>query len=84
MLTNTVVSMLWGGNMKNWICIRLDENDRWTADLYDAHDLVKNIGGSYARINQVIFDARQLWGDSLNVRVFPQGYITNINYKGEL
>lgn len=71
--------------MKNWICVRLDLNELWTADLYEAHDLIRNIGGSYAKISQVIFDARQTWGNNLNVRIFPQGYYNaNINYKGEL
>ena len=70
--------------MKNWICIRLDGNNLWTADLFNEWDLVRNLGGSYAKIAQVIFDARQTWGNELNVKIFPAGIHTNIKYKGEI
>ncbi len=73
-----------GGSMKNWICIRLTENYLWTADLFDGHDLIKNIGGATDKISQIICDARKSWGNNLVVRLYPKGYPANINYKGEI
>lgn len=70
--------------MRNWICIRLDGNNLWTADLCEGWDLIRNIGGSYAKIAQVILDARQTWGNNLNVRIFPAGIHANIRYKDEI
>ena len=70
--------------MRNWICIRLGENCLWTADLFDGHEFIKNIGGTYSKISQLICDARLSWGNELAVRIFPKGYPANIKYKGEI
>lgn len=75
-----------GVKMKNWICVSLDPKNSclWTADLFNGVEWVRNLGGSYQKIAQVIFDARQCWGNNLSVKIFPEGYNANIKYKGEI
>lgn len=58
--------------MDEWICVRLDNKNLWTADLYNKNKLIKNIGGSYPKSNQVIFDAKKTWKCN-TIQIIPNG-----------
>ena len=61
--------------MNHWVCVRLDKNKLWTADLYDKQVLVKTMSGSYPKASQVVKDVKQHWGANIPVKIMPNGNI---------
>ena len=64
--------------MRYWVCVKLNRQRLWTAELYDGNTLVKSMDGGYPKANQVIWDVKRTWGVNLPVKILPEGFIPHV------